>query len=390
MPPPENHIKCTWCTQTFSSVGNLNTHFRDFLPELPFYKNRPGPPYGSPFHPAEIVREHLRRHSLSRWRDQLDPKTPNKARARVLRAFALHAWSDGDPYRASWRDRKVDAVSRVRWGRIVDAVCARYPDASDKEGLLETVQEMVEDAVRRTFVGVEVEDDEEEEEQEEEEEVEEEEPPPRPAKRHWNKKAAAPEDASDDTTADKQPARRTKRQREKQPAEQEVPEDIEEHEDDDVRFMYDRDGTPTPGPNLLGSSFNSSMVKSNARDVGVNKSTNFGVKVAVNIPEASTKPSSSKACAITEPDYFFPLLVLSVAVFRATELVPAEIYTTWDEVKDAIATRLQEPDMKIVLVGCGGDKWDGVWDEEIWEDVKSEADLTAEPLVYSVKLKLGG
>lgn len=271
----------------------------------------------------------------------------------------------------------------------MDAVCARYPDGSDKEGLLETVQEMVEDAVRRTFVGVEVEDDEEEEE-EEVEEVEEEEPPARPGKRHRNKKAAASEDASEDTT-EKQPARQTKRQREKQPAVQEVPEHIDEYEDDDVRFMYDRDGTPTPGPNLLGASFNSSLVKGNARDVGVNKSsTNFGVKVAVNIPEASAKPRSSKACATSEPDEFFPLLVLSVAVFRATELVPAEIYTTWDEVKHAIATRLQEPDMKIVLVGCGGDKWDGVWDEEIWEDVKSEADLTAEPLVYSVKLKLGG
>lgn len=285
-------------------------------------------------------------------------------------------------------------MSRLRWGRIVDAVIARYPDGSDKDGLLETVQEMVEDAVRRTFVGVEVEDDDDEEEEEEEveeAEVEEEEPPARPGKRNRNKKAAAPEDAEDDTTAEKQPARHTKRQREKQPAVQEVPEDIDEYEDDDARFMYDRDGTPTPGPNLLGASFNSSHVKGNARDVGVNKSsTNFGVKVAVNIPEASAKASSSKACATSEPDEFFPLLVLSVAVFRATELVPAEIYSTWDEVKHAIATRLQEPDMKIVLVGCGGDKWDGIWDEEIWEDVKSEADLTAEPLIYSVKLKLGG
>lgn len=388
MPPLENQIKCTWCTQTFSSIGNLNTHFRDFLPELPFYQHRSGPPRGSPFHPPEIVREHLRKNSLPTWRDQLAAKDPDKARARVIRAFAAHSWSNGEPYRAAWRDRKVDAVSRVRWGRIVDAVCARFPNGEDTQRLHETVQQMVQDAVKRTFVGVEVED--EAEEQEEDEEVEEEEPPARPGKRHRHKKAAAPEADSEDATPEQQPARRIKRQREKQPAVQEVPEAIDEYEDDDVRFMYDRDGTPTPGPKLLGASFNSSLVKGKARDVGVNKSSiNFGVKVAVNNPEASVKPSSPKECAISERDEFFPLLLLSVAVFRLTELVPAEIYTTWDEVKDAIATLLQEPDMKIVLVGCGGDKWDGVWDEEVWEDVKCEADLTAEPLVYSVKLKLG-
>lgn len=224
---------------------------------------------------------------------------------------------------------------------MVTAVCEAYPDAQDKAGMADAVRDLVADAIRRTFVGVE----------EPAEEDEDEEPPARPGKRHRGSKPAS--------------VALSKRQREKQPA------DDQEAERE-----------PSPGANHLSASFNAAVVHGRARDVGVNKSsTNYGVKVAVSVP--------SVCAAASVADEFFPLLVLSLAVFRTTELVPAEIYTTWEEVKEVIARLLGEPGFCVVLLGCAGDRWDGVWDEGVWEEVKKEADRTAEPVVFRVRLKLG-
>lgn len=226
---------------------------------------------------------------------------------------------------------------------MVTAVCEAYPDAQDKTGMADAVRDLVADAIRRTFVGV-----------EEPPEEDEEEPPARPGKRHRGSKPAS---------AAAVPVL-SKRQREKQPDDEEA------------------EREPSPGTNHLGASFNAAVVHGRARDVGVNKSsTNYGVKVAVSVPSASATASVT--------DEFFPLLVLSLAVFRTTELVPAEIYTTWEEVKEVIARLLGEPEFCVVLMGCAGDRWDGVWDEDVWEDVKREADRTAEPVVFRVRLKLG-
>lgn len=83
---------------------------------------------------------------------------------------------------------------------------------------------------------------------------------------------------------------------------------------------------------------------------------------------------------------FFPLLVISLNLFRTTKAFPVQIFTSWENIMNEIRNLIKSPSTAVMLTGIRVSESE--WDPETWERIKEESIRTSEPVVFQVKLKI--
>lgn len=83
---------------------------------------------------------------------------------------------------------------------------------------------------------------------------------------------------------------------------------------------------------------------------------------------------------------FFPLLVISLNLFRTTKAFPVQIFTSWENIMNEIRNLIKSPSTAVMLTGIRVSESE--WDPETWERIKEESIRPSEPVVFQVKLKI--
>lgn len=342
-------IYCSFCNRApFGTIGELNTHYRQFLPELSIYLGRRSAK-SKPPHPVDILREFLRLHSSSTISALLDDPTKDEHLKTVLNAFASQCYTDCYGREDKWTDRQHLLVTLQHWEDMVSASLAKYKGHRNKRRMVDQVRNMVERAIESTY-------------------------------RHDDED----DDAKDDDAKDGQGGLL-------QPIE------LSDEDDDEEQDLVDAAGNVPPA------------VEVNVGDVGrglmVANDINFGIQIhgepkkhgasdrpmkRKNQSPKNTVKGEAKSKRATSRFAAFPILLLSVDILDTIIVVPAENDTTFEDVKRLVDQHADNPlkgaGVQVALHGTR--EWNCLWTEDVWKAVKAQANTTAEPTIYPIRFRI--